>query len=121
MRELAVIRQQERSGRVRVEPADGDDAHVVRYEIDHCRAAFRVVRGSDDAGRLVQEHVAEGLSFYPLPVDLDGVVLADGRVQLPGLSVHLHTPFEDQFVGTSSRGDARAREECIQPHPTILV
>ena len=67
MRELAVIRQQERSGRVRVEPADGDDARLVRYEIDHRRAAFRVVCGSDDAGGLVQEHVAEGLQLRPAP------------------------------------------------------
>ena len=57
--ELAVVRQQQRAGRVGVEAADRDDARRVADEADDGRAAPRVARGRDDARRLVQQHVGE--------------------------------------------------------------
>ena len=57
--ELAVVRQQQRAGRVGVEPADRDDARRVGDEPDDGRPPAGVARGRDDTGRLVQEHVGE--------------------------------------------------------------
>jgi hypothetical protein len=85
----------------------------VRYEVDDCRPTLRVVRGRDDARRLVQEDVVEGLGLDALSVDLDDVVLTDDRVQLTRLTVHEHPPFDDQLVRAASRGDSRAGEKRI--------
>ena len=74
MRERAVVREQERTGRVDVEPADRDDAGVVLDEADDGRPALGVAGGRDDARRLVQEHVGEPLLRDRLSVHLDGVV-----------------------------------------------
>ena len=65
VRELAVVREQQRARRVDVEPADGDDARVVLDEPDHGRPALRVAGGRHDARRLVQEHVGEPLLATP--------------------------------------------------------
>ena len=61
VRELAVVREQERAGRVGVEAADRDDPRLVADEADDRRPPVRVARGRDDARRLVQEHVREPL------------------------------------------------------------
>ena len=73
VRERAVVRQEQRTGRVDVEPADGHDARSVLDEIDDGGAPLRVAGGRDDARRLVQEHVRELLLCDRLPVDLDRV------------------------------------------------
>ena len=65
VREIAVVREQERSGRVRVEPPDRDDAGLVGHELDDRRPPLRVVRRGEHSGRLVEQHVAQ-----PLPRDL---------------------------------------------------
>ena len=54
VRELSVVREQERSGRVGVEPTDRDDARFARNEIDDRPAALRVARRRDHARGLVQ-------------------------------------------------------------------
>ena len=69
VRELAVVREQDRAGRVGVEAADGNDARRVVDEADDRRAALRVARGRDDAGRLVQQHVGELLLLQRLAVE----------------------------------------------------
>ncbi len=53
VRERAVVRQEQRAGRVGVEPADGDDAARVVDELDYGRAAAGIAGGGDDARRLV--------------------------------------------------------------------
>ena len=80
---------------------------------------MRVVRGRDDACGLVQKDVVERLPLDAPPVDLDDVAVAHDGVQLAGLTVHAHPPFEDQLVRTPTRRDARAGEERIQPHAGI--
>ena len=61
MRQFSVVRQQQRTGRVGVEPADGDDAGRMLDEVDDRAPALRVARGGDDARGLVQEDVGETL------------------------------------------------------------
>ena len=82
MREVAVVRQEHRAGRVGVEPPDGDDARRRDDEVDHCPPSLRVAHGRDDACRLVQEHVCEPLLLEQPPVDLDAVAGLDERVEL---------------------------------------
>ena len=66
VREIAVVRQQERAGRVDVEPPDRDDARLGGNEVDDGPPSVRVARRRDDAGRLVQEHVRERLRLDAL-------------------------------------------------------
>ena len=69
--ERAVVRHDERAGRVGVEAADRDDVRLARDEVDDGLAALRVARGRDDAGGLVQEQVGEPLLRDRAAVDLD--------------------------------------------------
>ena len=116
VRELAVVREQDRAGRVRVEAADGDDADRVVDEVDDGAPSLRVARGRDDAGGLVQEDVRELLPRNRLPVDRDPVVAADVGVELAGLPVDGDAPGLDQLVGLAAGGDTGASEEGIEPH-----
>ena len=82
VREIAVVREQQHTARVDVEPADGHDPCVVPDEIDDGRTPLRVARGRHDPERLVEQDVCELLLPDPLAVDLDHVARGDERVQL---------------------------------------
>ena len=116
VREQPVVRQQERSGRVGVEPADRDDARLVRDELDDGTAPLRVARGRDDAGGLVQEQVRERLRRDLAAVDLDPVAGPDEGVELPRLAVDAHAAVLDQRVGAAAGGDARPGEKGVEAH-----
>ena len=116
VRELAVVREQERSGRVRVEPSHRDDARLRGHELDDGRPPLRVTRGRDDARRLVQEDVAQPLPRDLLPVHRDAVVRAHHGVELPGLAVDGDATGLDQLVGTAARGDSGPGEKRVQAH-----
>ncbi len=114
--EVAVVREQERTGRIRIETTDGDDARRAADEIDHGSPTVRIARGRDETGRLVQKDVREPLRLNPLPVDLDAVACADVAVQAAGLAVDGHATSLDQLVGATTRGDAGASEKRVEPH-----
>ena len=57
VRERPVVREQERPGRVHVEPSDGNDARLVGHELDDRRPSLRIARCRDDARRLVEQDV----------------------------------------------------------------
>ena len=90
VREVAVVGEQERAGRVDVEPPDGDDARLVRHELDDRRPPLRIACSRYDAGGLVQQHVGERLALDTLAVDLHHVVPADDGVQLADVAVDPH-------------------------------
>ena len=58
VRERAVVREQERAGRVDVEPPDRNHARVVLDELDDGRPPLRVARGRDDAAGLCRSTYA---------------------------------------------------------------
>ena len=92
VRELAVVREQERAGRVGVEAADGDDARRVVDEVDDGRRALRVARGRDDAGGLVEQHVGERLRRDRLAVELDAVARSTNVFSCPGSPLTVTRP-----------------------------
>jgi len=51
--ELAVVGQQDQAGRVRVQPADREQAKGAADQADDGRASLRIARRRDDARRLV--------------------------------------------------------------------
>ena len=80
MRQIAVVREDERARRVCVETSDRHDARVGRDQLHHRPTAMGVTRRRHDSGGLVQEHVREALRLYLLAVDLHDVAPADHRV-----------------------------------------
>src|SRR4029077_15054140 len=61
--EVAVVRKQQRPGRVGIEPADRDDSdREVRDELDDGWPAVWIARRGDDARRLVAQYVGERLA-----------------------------------------------------------
>ena len=116
MRERAVVREQERAGRVGVEAPDRNDARLSRNELDDGGTSLRIARGRHDAGRLVEQEVREALERDGRAVDRDLVARLDERVELPGLSVDEDASGLDQVVGAASRRDAGAGEIGVETH-----
>src|SRR5262245_34804268 len=116
VRELAVVREQERAGRVRVQPSDRQHARFVLHEIDDDRPPMWISRGRDHPGRLVQEHVRERLGDEELPVEVDDVALLDERVQPSRDTVHTDAAPLDQLVCTPPGSDPGAGEVRVQAH-----
>ena len=98
MREIAVVREQERTCRIDVESPDRHDARLGRHELDDGPPPVRIARCRDDAGRLVQEDVRERLAHDAVAVDLDDVVLPHHGVQLTRLPVHSNAAVADELV-----------------------
>jgi uncharacterized protein with GYD domain len=116
VRELAVVGEQERSGRVGVQPPDGDDPRGMLDELDDGGPALWVAGGGDHARGLVEEHVGERLELDSPPVELDPVPGGDEGIELPRLAVDADAAGLDQLVGLAAGGDPGAREVGIEPH-----
>jgi len=121
MRQVAVVRQQERARGVDVEASDRHDARLGRHEVDDRAASLRIAGGRDHAHGLVKQDVRERLALHLATVDLDDVVLADDRVQLSGPPVHRHAACKDDLVGTATGGDAGTCKEGVETHTLILA
>ena len=121
VRERAVVREEERARRVRVQAADRDDAPLVPDEPDHGRSPLRVAGRRDDPGRLVQEHVGERLGLDPLPVELDHVAALDEGRKARELAVHAHPSGLDQSLGAAARRDSGAGQVGVQAHSQMVT
>ncbi len=110
MSQIPVVREDERSRRVRVETSDRHDARVGRNQRHYGATALGVARGGHDSCRLVQEQVCEALESNALAVDLDDVMSVCGGVQLAGIAVDAHTSRSDELVRAAPGRDAGARE-----------
>ena len=109
VRELAVVREEERPGRVHVEPADGHDAVFVRHELDDGGPALRILGRRDDARGLVQEDVGERLEADALAVHFNHVPALDEGREPGDLVVHGHAAGLDQVVGPTAGSHSGAR------------
>ena len=116
MCQRSVVREEERTRGLRVEPSDRHDSKRVPDETDHGRPSLRVASRRHDPGRLVQENVGEPLRSDVRAVDLDHVGLADERVEPPRLAVDADSSCLDQLVRASPGGNPRAREVGVEPH-----
>ncbi len=121
MGEVAVVGQQDQAGRLGVETTDRVEPAVPgrANQIDDGRAAVRVARGGNDAGRLVERvDDADGRRAADvLAVDLDPLLAADvaGRVG-DHLAIDEDAPVEHELLGGSARGDARVGEMFGETH-----
>ncbi|GJD80440.1 hypothetical protein NBEOAGPD_3681 [Methylobacterium gregans] len=109
--EAAVVRQQQQTLGVDVEPAHRDDAgHVLGQRLEHGRAPLRVARRGDEAARLVEDPQPGALPLRQrLAVDEDAVGLrdVDGR-RVEDLPVEADPTRGDHRFGVPARCDAGA-------------
>ena len=111
-REAAVVGEKDQALGVDVEPADRDDARQVRRKrLEDRRAPLGVLRGGDEAARLVEREQARALRrAQRLAVDAHVVGLADvegGAGQ--HLAVDGDAPLGDPGLGVAARAQARPR------------
>ena len=121
MRKLAVVREEQGAGRVRVEPPDRDDARLVPHEVDDGPPSMGVAGRRDHSGGLVQQDVRKLLRCEEPTVEVDDITFLDKRVQLAAHAVDPHATGLDQLVGTPARGDTGASEVGVKTHRRILA
>ena len=115
--QLAVVGQQDQPGGVGVEPADRIEALPAGHELHDRRPALRVVRGRDDAGRLVERVHRVGLGRHRPAVEADVAVRVHvARRIRDRRPVHGHPPVGDQPLGGAAGGDPRMGEILGQAH-----
>ena len=100
--ELPVVREQERPGRVRIEPPDRHDPGSVADELDDGRPPVRVPGGRDDARGLVEEHVSERLEAHGPAVHRNPVARGHERREAGCLPVDRDPARADQLVGATT-------------------
>ena len=115
--ERAVVREQQRAGRVDVEATDGNDTFGDANEVDDRWAPLRVAGRRDHGGGLVKQDVRKPLRGHRLAVDLDRVVRCDERVEPARLAVHADAPGLDQLVGGAPGRNSGPCKVRIQAHP----
>ncbi len=115
--EVAVVGQQQQPFGVEVEAADGEDARLLRNEVEHGGAIVGVVRGGHVARGLVEQPVHEvAVDDHRDPVERDPI---GRRVDAPAEHRHLtidrHPALGDEHLVGASRTEARTGEHLLQP------
>jgi hypothetical protein len=77
VRQLAVVREQDQSGRVRIEATDRVEAAPGVDQLGHRAASARLASSRDDALRLVERPDLTWLGRDPFPIHLDLGAFAD--------------------------------------------
>jgi hypothetical protein len=117
--EISVIRQQQQTFGVVIEPPYG--VHVFAHagqKIDHRRPTLRIRAGRHISSWFIQEDVADALwRSQAAAVYADVVTLGIGfrPHHAHGLAVERHAPVGDQLFGGASRGDARLSKNLLKP------
>ena len=101
VRQRAVVGEQQRTGRVGVEPPDRDDTLRHVDQLDDRRTPLRIAGGRDRSGRLVEQRVGQLLGRHGLAVDLDAVACRHEGVQLARVTVDRDPAGLDQLVGAA--------------------
>src|SRR5262249_39132120 len=106
LRELTVVRAQERTAGVKVEAPYRHDARAGVFEqLANRGPPFRIAERADDAARLVQHQVHQLLGDNLGPIDLDAALARIHlRPQLPHHApVDAHPPRPHDLLGTAPR------------------
>jgi hypothetical protein len=118
VRQLAVVREDEQSARIGVEPAHRKQARARRHELADGAPPLGVVERGDHADRLVEHVVAQrrrsgqrpALHRDPVALRLD----LDPRFEHDA-AIHPHGPLLDEQVALAARAHAALRQELVEP------
>lgn len=105
--DLAIVRQQQKSLGVAIQPTNRQDTALHADEVHHRIAPTFVGCCRDVALRLVQQQIAATRIGDELPVNLNLLPLTiDLRSQLSDdLTIDANSPFGDEFLGSTARCD----------------
>lgn len=115
--EIAVVRQEQSSGRPEVETPHGHDAHAhPRDVLGDRRTPSWVRHRADHISRLVQHQVQEPLARHGASVHLDAVLLGIRlRSELRhDPAVDRHAARRDERLGCPAGRDTRAGQDFLQ-------
>ena len=115
MREIAIVRQDEKSFALRIESTDIEEAREFRrQEIENRVARIGIGVCRDKAGRFVQDDVELGLAVNQLASDFDMVTCDRLRTEVStDAAVDCNAPSSNQLVAMAPRTDAGGREETV--------
>ena len=116
LRELAVVREQEQTFALSVEPANVRERRKFRREQVVNRIGYvRIAPRADEASWFVQQKVNVRVLMNELAIDFNVIGWGRLEMKIPArFSIHHHTTAGDQFVGPAARSDARSSEKAIE-------
>lgn len=112
---IAVVRQNEKTFGLRVEPADIEKARELRgQEIENGVACIGIDSSRNETGGFVQDDVKPALAVHEFATDLDVVGLGRLRAEIGAdAAVDCDASVRNQLVAVSPRTDAGCSEETI--------
>jgi len=120
--EIAVIRQQQNTGRIVIETSNRHEPHRLRTallanEVSDGAPSFRIAHRRNDADRFVQYQHLTLRHDDRAAIDFDPIAVFDARAQLAHeLPVDAHFTGDDQFLRGAPRCYSGKREIALQSH-----
>src|SRR5438093_5831644 len=118
LRPCAVVGEEEKAGRVRVETPDRIETPALADELANGPATVRIADGAHDIDRLIQREIAaRARERDRAPVDADARAGRDTRPELAhDLAIGDDPTFDDERLGGASRRDAAFGQHLLQPN-----
>lgn len=115
LRQIAVVREDEKSFCLRVEPANIEQARELRrQEIENRVARIGIGARGNEAGRFVQDDVELALAVHQLAPDFDVIALGRLRAEVcANTTVDRDAPVGNQLVAMPPRTDTGCGEEAV--------
>ena len=119
--EIAVIRQDEKTFGLRVEPADIEKARKLwRQQIEDRVARIGVGAGGNEADGFVQDDVEFAFAAHQPAPDFDVIALCGLRAEVGAdATVNRDAPGCDQLIAMTPRPDTGGGEETVQAHGMV--
>lgn len=116
--EIAVIRQNEKSFGLRIEPADIEKARELRrQEIENRISGIRIGARRNETGRFVEDDVKPAFAAHQLVPDFDVIALGRLRAEIGAdTAVDRDATIGNQLVAMPPRTNPSGGEETIQAH-----
>jgi hypothetical protein len=114
--QFTIIRQQQQSFAVIIEPTNRKQASCCLNQAHNRRAALGIVGGRDDASRLMQHNIRSGLDlakWATINRDLIAFGIDAGAGNTHNFAIHGNAAGADQFLTIAAGGNARTGEDLL--------
>jgi hypothetical protein len=117
VRDLAIIRKQQQSFCVPIQPPNREQPGICRQELHHGSPVTFIARRRDKAGRLVHHNVSKLLLANWLPVDTNICLywINSGTEFGHGLAINSDATRANEILSFPSGGDPACGQDALQP------
>jgi hypothetical protein len=117
-RQFAIVRNDEQTFALSVEPADIEKVgELGREQIENGVTRMRIAPGRDKPGGLVQKNRAWGIEMDEAVIDFDVIAFAGLRAEIGAdVAVYRHATGLDQLVAVTARTNAGGGEVAVEAH-----